>query len=226
LGSPADSEKSRERLLSAAGEVFAEHGFRHATVRDICARAGQGLGAVSYHFGSKESLYAAVMQCAHPASMATYVASAVAAGRTPEDRLRSYVRVFLEHVFDERQPAWQGRLLIHELASPTAALDTFVRDCVRPHFELLRGIVAELLGPQADETTVVDHCASVIGQCVFYKQSRPIIERAMTDRRYDRADLERLADHLAEFSLAGIGASRGGLEARAGARPRRASGRR
>jgi hypothetical protein len=158
--------------------------------------------------------------------MATYVASAVAAGTTPEDRLRSYVRVFLEHVLDDSQPSWQGRLLIHELASPTPALDTFVRDCVRPHFELLRAIVVELLGPAAGEATVVDHCASVIGQCVFYKQSRPIIERAMTDRRYDRRDVERLTEHVTAFSLAGIAAARAALEAHHRSRPRRASGRR
>jgi AcrR family transcriptional regulator len=208
MGTPADSQRSRERLIEAAGEVFAENGFRLATVRDICARAGVSPGAVNYHFGSKEGLYEAVLRRAHPASIAQYVASEVAAGATAEERLRNYVRVFVGQILDERRPSWHGRLLIHELGNPTAALDTFVRDIVLPHCVLLEEIIVELLGPAVDRCTVTDHLASVIGQCVFYNHSRPIIERLLAERRYDRQDVERLSRHIADVALAGIAAER------------------
>src|SRR4030095_12192205 len=62
--------ETRQRLLEAAGEVFAARGFRAATVREICQRAQANLAAVNYHFGDKERLYAAVLQytfhCAEP----------------------------------------------------------------------------------------------------------------------------------------------------------------
>ena len=41
---------NRERLLEAAGEIFAEHGFRNTTVREICKRADINLAAVNYYF--------------------------------------------------------------------------------------------------------------------------------------------------------------------------------
>src|SRR4051794_36148064 len=57
----AKTAQTRERLLEAAGQVFAEQGFRRATVRQICKRANANVAAVSYHFGDKLKLYAAVI---------------------------------------------------------------------------------------------------------------------------------------------------------------------
>jgi AcrR family transcriptional regulator len=47
----------RERLLAAAGEVFAEKGFRGATTRDIAERAGITEPMLFRHFGSKTALF-------------------------------------------------------------------------------------------------------------------------------------------------------------------------
>ena len=64
--------ETRNRLIEAAGEVFAEQGFRNATVRDICDRAGANLASVNYHFQSKEQLYATVLRHAHGCSVDQY----------------------------------------------------------------------------------------------------------------------------------------------------------
>ena len=53
---------TRERLLQAATRLFADNGYRGASVRDICNLAGANPGAISYHFGGKRQLYRAVLR--------------------------------------------------------------------------------------------------------------------------------------------------------------------
>lgn len=56
----ADSQSTRSRILDAAEQLFARHGFAATSLRTITAAADANLAAVNYHFGSKERLIAAV----------------------------------------------------------------------------------------------------------------------------------------------------------------------
>src|SRR5512137_604073 len=59
---PSRADRARARLLAAAIEVFGEKGPKGATVREIAHVAGQNVAAIAYYFGSKEKLYAAVLE--------------------------------------------------------------------------------------------------------------------------------------------------------------------
>lgn len=52
---------SRVRLLDAAETLFADFGFNGVSVRQIVERAGVNLGAIPYHFGTKENLFKEVL---------------------------------------------------------------------------------------------------------------------------------------------------------------------
>jgi AcrR family transcriptional regulator len=56
------SPDTRTRLLEAAMDCFAERGFAGTTTRLICGRAGVNLALLSYHWGSKEALWAQVLR--------------------------------------------------------------------------------------------------------------------------------------------------------------------
>lgn len=57
-----DAERSRQALLDAALDEFAERGYAGARVADIAQRAGVNKQLINYYFGSKEGLYLAVQQ--------------------------------------------------------------------------------------------------------------------------------------------------------------------
>jgi len=213
------SSSTRERLLDAAGAIFAEQGFRAATVRDICERAGANVAAVHYHFHDKAQLYAAVLQHAHGCALERFPTRDPAMPAAPAaQRLQVFVRAFLQRIFDAGQPAWFGRLIAREMIEPTPALDALVRSSIRPQCELLMGIVRDLLGPAATDERVRWSVASIVGQCVFYHHSRPVITRLFPEQRYAPEDIARLAEHIAGFSACALAALRAEAEGAAGAR--------
>ncbi len=202
----ADLAATRQRLLDAAGEVFADAGFRAATVRDICAKAEANVAAVNYHFGDKEGLYQEVVAYAHGCAMATHPPPADVARLTPAEQLTAFVRAFLARLLDAGRPAWHGRLMARELVEPTAALDRIVRDSIRAQSELLMGIVRAVAGVPLPLTSVRRAAMSVVGQCLFYEHARPVIGRLFPDLGFGGTEIAALADHISAFSLAGIAA--------------------
>jgi AcrR family transcriptional regulator len=196
------SPETRDRLLEAAGEAFAEHGFRAATVRDICDRAGANVAAVNYYFGDKEKLYEEVLRFAHRRGAEKFPTTGTP-GASPEEQLSQYIHAFLRRILDTGRPTWPGRLMAREMVEPTAALDRIVSESIGPQSKELEQIVRSLLG-KADESAVQYIMLSIVGQCVFYRHCEPVIIRLMPGWTAGPAEIERLADHVTRFSLAAI----------------------
>ena len=200
--------ETRNRLLEAAAEVFSEHGYRHAKVHDICRRAKANPAAVNYHFGDKERLYMAVIQYVVDPAVARLPHLHLEASDPPEKRLHQFIYAFLSNIFGAGLPTWHGKLMAHETIDPTPALDLVVEKLVRPLTTALRGIVAELLGKKADSELVKLNAASIISQCVLYNSSKEIIVRLQLKKTFGPEGIDRLADHITRFSLAGISGQR------------------
>jgi AcrR family transcriptional regulator len=203
---PASHDETRRQLLEAAGAVFAEAGFRDATVREICRRAGANIAAVNYHFGDKETLYAEVLRHAHSRAHEKYPPLLdVPADAPPEKKLRAFVLSFLLRIFDKGPTAWQGKLMSREMIEPTAALDSLIEERMRPMANQLRAIVEEILGCAPNDERARLCGMSVVSQCVFYHHCRPVVSRLFPKHPpEDAASIERLADHITRFSLAAM----------------------
>ena len=53
---PTTHFSTKDRILGAAEELFAQFGFSGTSLRQVTSRADVNIAAVNYHFGSKENL--------------------------------------------------------------------------------------------------------------------------------------------------------------------------
>ena len=196
---------TRRALLEAAAEVFGEVGYRNATVREICRRAGANIAGINYHFGDKEKLYAEVLRHAHARALEKYPPfQGVAANATAEQKLRAFIQSFLLRIFDDSPTACHGKLMSREMIEPTAALDSLVEEFIRPMAGQLNKIVADILGCATNDERVRLCAFSVVSQCLFYHHCGPVVTRLAGQLATDATAIEKLAAHITKFSLAAM----------------------
>ena len=199
----AATDDTAERLLAAAVRIFADKGFAGASVRDIVEAAGANIAAVNYHFQGKENLYAAAVERAYRTCYAAKPPLHLAG--PPRLKLTAFIRHMLGHMLEQPDPAAM-QLMMREMFQPTTpACAQWVNDYIRPFAEVLRGILRELKPKATDEQIWL--CGfSIVGQCLYYRQNLPVVEQLVGAAAAKAlTDADRLAAHVAAFSLGGLG---------------------
>jgi len=199
------TSKTRVAIMEAAGEIFAEEGYPKATVRDICHQAGANIAAINYHFGDKKGLYLAVLKHYQELSFQAYPPNlGIEKTQSPEEKLKMFIRSFLMRIMDEGRPAWFGKLLAREFTQPTWAFDILVKETIRPSFQILTSIVAALLSKESKEREVRLCSMSIVGQCLYFRHSHPVISRLFPGEVFGPKQIDELTDHITGVSLHGL----------------------
>jgi AcrR family transcriptional regulator len=192
-------ESTRDRLLVAAREVFAELGFKGATVREICRRAEVNVAAVNYHFNGKEALFMAALELEPLENLIGTSGESDSA----EVRLTRFIREFMTRLMDGGCTP-HSQLIMRELLEPSPALDSIAREIIVPLHEHLRLLVREIVGDKVAPEDVRRCVFSIFGQCTYYRNAREMNRRVYPELNYDADEIEATAKHIAEFSLAGL----------------------
>ncbi len=206
-----DGVKSREKLLIAASEVFAEKGYRDTAVAEICRRAGSNVAAVNYHFGSKDELYAAVWRNAFEQAMQVYPPDGDLPSDAPaEKRLHALIHSSLHRILDDGRLGRAGQILLHELAEPTDVIEKILHDSIRSLRQRTEQIIKELLGTNASEQDLRFCELSVVHQCfaIGFARGRNKLPPFLKSNKPHYEFIDELAEHITAFSLAGIAAVR------------------
>ncbi len=193
--------------MDAAERLFAERGFKRASVREITAAAGCNLAAVNYHFGDKRGLYRAVFHRRLGALREQRLAALqrTAAGRAhpaPTDSLRAFAEAFLAPLEEEGGGGQVGlRLVAQEMSDPQLPPGFFRNELVVPVNRALQQTLAAA-APELPERTVQLCVQSFLAQLLHIIHARQFA--AAKGGSPHPFTVAELVDHIVRFTTAGI----------------------
>ncbi len=199
---------TRQRILGAAEELFARHGFAGASLRQVTASAKVNLAAVNYHFGSKENLIEEVFrrrldelnarrtellaQCRDRADLGL------------EDVLDAFVRPALELSLSDAGGAAFVRVLARAYAEHDERLRRFLSDNYGHVLKEFAAVFARLL-PQLDKEELYWRLDIVSGALTYAMADFGVLKRRSDVSEQEHR--ERTASHLIRFAAAGLRAA-------------------
>lgn len=137
-------EETRERILEAAVEAFAEMGFRGASTREIARRASTNQGLITYHFRSKEDLWRAAADGIFERLGAQLAERMEALDLTdPRERAREAIRQYVR--FAAAHPEL-FRIMVDEGRVADDRMKWLVDTHLRPRFEVIAPGLMEVAG--------------------------------------------------------------------------------
>lgn len=187
-------------VLAAARALFARHGFDATSTRAITTAASANLGAIAYHFGTKEALYEAVLaSVAQP--LVARIRAADAAAQSPLDAIEAIVRAFAGHLADHPDvPSLMLRELATERPAPAAQ---------REAMQAIMGMVSARIRAGQRDGSIVEGdpvllTFSVVAQPIYWSLVRRRVGAVFgmnTDKPAVRA---KVVEHLVRFARRGL----------------------
>ncbi len=193
---------TKRRLLDVAERLFADQGFDSVSLRAITAEAGANLAAVNYHFGSKESLIAAVIaRQVEPINRRRLelLEGAVDA--------REIVAAFVDPVLQEAERSGaDGGHFLKLMSRCTAARDEKVSALIAVQFrEVVRRFVMAIGDACPGLSAEVVHLrllftAGAMAQSLFHLDKLAMV----SEGRCEAPGLDTLRDEMVTFLAAGL----------------------
>ena len=201
------SPSTRQRLLEAAGQVFAEKGFSGTTGKEIAELAGTNSAAVNYYFGGVNELYAAVVQEAKNRLITTEEVLAAVAGKSDaKAKIEALVGLIVQAITSPVTSSWAIRVLGREIVAPSPALEPLLKDATI-RIGIVRSIAADFMGLPEDHPAVTRGIISVMGPILLLLiYDRRMFCRMFPDFGLTPGDSAAVARHLVQFALAGLSA--------------------
>jgi TetR/AcrR family transcriptional regulator len=199
-----DAGATREALLRAGADLFAERGYEGVRVWAIAERAGVNKAMISYHFGGKRQLYLAIVKATF-SEIVSRAERLAASTRPAPEVLREVIGVMAEvgtrrHVFGMmlREVLAGGRQLDREV------VDKPVRVLAAVRAILERGVREGAFRPVDPLLTHL----SLVGSLAFFFATGAFRERVLSDRRLGikPPDADAYVRHIQDLISHGLAA--------------------
>jgi TetR/AcrR family transcriptional regulator len=198
----------RQRILDAAAEVFAEHGFGGAGVNQIARRAGVNKAMLYYHVGDKAALFGEVVTT-NIAVVGRAVAEAVGASTEPRERLRAIPRAFARAALER---PFLPQLMLREIAAGGPNIPTQALGQIAEIMGVTKAVLEDGLERGVFRRTdpFVIHLL-LIGSLMFMANALRMRQRfgQLLPLPPAVGNLEALTDQMVEIALDGIAVAKG-----------------
>lgn len=143
-GNRADGEATHNRILEAAGELFATTGYAETTSKAIASRASVDLASINYHFRNRSQLYQAVLTEAHH-RLVNFdgLEDLASSDLPPTSKLSILIDRFVQHTTAEPS-GWHLRVLARELLAPTSHLAVVFQEVALPKTAIIKRILSDI----------------------------------------------------------------------------------
>ena len=199
-------EETRERILSAAEELFAEKGFEASSVRDITSRAQCNIASVNYYFGNKEKLYGETAHRLlsdlreHQISQLRRKLDQIP-GADLEDFLRSFARGFIDPLKDDSRSHLFLLFFAREMLDPHLPPKLFFGEFIGPLMAFTTPVLMKL-APPLNRHQAILCIMSIVGQLHHRLKTRGFIPKGVP--AIPALDSDSYLEHIVQFSAAGI----------------------
>lgn len=183
-----------QRILAAAIEVIAEHGFFQARVSEIAQRAGVADGTIYLYFRNKEEVLLAAISNAFSAFLELAQAE-LRSVQDPREQLRRLALLHLTSLGSDRKLA---TVFQTELRQSARFLEQFSRNELKQYFDLIRSVVRE---GQQTGTFRPELSDKIVANCFFGALDEMVTSWLLSDHEYS---LARAADAVVEVILRGV----------------------
>ena len=201
------SEITRDRIIKAATQFFAERGYDGANVRAIVARAHVNQAAINYHFAGKAGLYRAVLHAAFEALTKDESLNAEALKALPrEEALRRFVRRQLRPLTARDEISRYLQIFNWEASRPTPVFKAFLKEEAAPFLSLAVDLVSRFLPPSASAQKSLIAAIWLLGQCSVFVRNREQLSTLGSPLRMpvDDAFVDDLADIIGAWAIGGL----------------------
>lgn len=196
---------TKERILSAAEELFARHGFQGASLRQVTAAANVNLAAVNYHFGSKDNLINEVFRRRLDELTERRLAALEAATQNPDATLEAIIGAFVEPALSLASDRIGGSAFMRVLARAYAEHDQSLRRFLSDNYGHVLKRFAQAIGkrmPELDKEALYWRLDFIAGALTYAMSEFGVVRRPTG--RSEEEHRRHAADEFVKFAVAGL----------------------
>ena len=204
-------ERTKERLIEAAGELAAERGFASVSTRDVAKRAGENVGSIHYHFGGKDGLFEAVVNRALKPQVDNPLSQVLAKYEGELDdpvvkakAIRQGIRWFMETVFSSDRPKWCSKVIYQLLRSEGALRDLLTARVMDPSSQAFESLLLTI-DPSMSKMEAICEFLVICAPIFFHADYSDIVVRKLGTSDLETSYLERLECRILERTLWALG---------------------